>query len=306
VARDSWTQCLLFVRLRPCISAIGCCLLFLTAAVARADLQLQDYDEARHLRFYTGTGKAFIGDVYGVDFSGVGRANTSGTWATMVSPRYFVSAVHYHPAAGETITFYEDNTTANGAHTYTVGSGVIIKTGDSNSDLWLGQLTASIPGTDNIDYYPVLQLSETSAYLHKQIFVYGKLHRVGLNSIDAIGPFSYSGSLTQVMEYDFDDPGGMGADEAYLIGGDSGAPSFALWNNQLALVGTHYYNSGTPGENGDVSGDSFVPYYISELNSSMVGDQLWVVPEPGTVVMLLGMLGAGLVGWFWRQGRMRR
>lgn len=145
--------------------------------------------------------------------------------------------------------------------------------------------------------------SAYTASTNNTIFVYGKANRVGMNNIDSIYSLSYGGSVTEVMEYDFDNPGGQGADEAYLISGDSGAPSFALWNNQLALVGTHYYNSGAPGENGDVCGDSFVPYYISALNSAMVGEQLWVVPEPSTIVMLAGAAGLGLAAWFRRRSR---
>ena len=49
------------------------------------------------------------------------------------------------------------------------------------------------------------------------------------------------------MEYDYDTVNGLGADECYLIGGDSGGPSFIDASGQLALVGIHYYNGGTPG-----------------------------------------------------------
>ena len=49
------------------------------------------------------------------------------------------------------------------------------------------------------------------------------------------------------MEYDYDPVNGLGADECYLISGDSGGPSFVDAGGQLALVGIHYYNGGTPG-----------------------------------------------------------
>jgi hypothetical protein len=55
-----------------------------------------------HDRFYTGADKAFIGAAF--DWSGVGGAVSTGTtapstgpWATMISPSYFVSAIHYGP-----------------------------------------------------------------------------------------------------------------------------------------------------------------------------------------------------------------
>ena len=43
----------------------------------------------------------FIGA--GLDFSGVGQ-DTSGHWATMISSHFFVTAGHYHPSAGDTVT----------------------------------------------------------------------------------------------------------------------------------------------------------------------------------------------------------
>ena len=44
---------------------------------------------ARNDRFYAGADKAFIGQPY--DWSGVGLSS-NGSWATMISPTYFVSA----------------------------------------------------------------------------------------------------------------------------------------------------------------------------------------------------------------------
>ncbi|MCD4726221.1 MAG: PEP-CTERM sorting domain-containing protein, partial [Pirellulales bacterium] len=50
------------------------------------------------------------------------------------------------------------------------------------------------------------------------------------------------------------------------------------------------------------SGDSFVPYYIAEINAAMSGEQLTLIPEPGTWAMLIAaavacMLYARRSGW---------
>jgi hypothetical protein len=104
------------------------------------------------------------------------------------------------------------------------------------------------------------------------------------------------------MEYDYNTISGFGADECYLIGGDSGGPSFVDYNGRLALVGIHYYNGGTPGPEdlGPISGDSFVPYYIPQLNANMGGEVVSVVPEPGTLLLLI-VAAAMLASAAWRR-----
>jgi hypothetical protein len=58
----------------------------------------------------------------------------------------------------------------------------------------------------------------------------------------------------------------------------------------LALVGIHFTNSGAV-YNLANSGDSFIPFYINQLNANMSGgEQVTVVPEPATLSLLV--LGA--------------
>ena len=102
------------------------------------------------------------------------------------------------------------------------------------------------------------------------------------------------------MEYDYNTVSGLGADECYLIGGDSGGPSFVDVNGQLALVGIHYYNGGTPGPGdiGPISGDSFVPYYINQLNANMGGSRVSVVvPEPASLALVERLCRRGCAAW---------
>lgn len=295
--------------------ALGVLLPAFLIAPAWADLQVQSYDDARNDRFYVGLDKAFLGQGY--DFSGVGNTAGlagNGTWATMISPSFFVSASHYHPGNGASITFFENNDPSGPSHTYTVQSGVGMTIdgtpGGLPSDLWLGKLTAPINPADNIATYSIVQLPNENDYNNLPIFVYGKPHRLGRNQVTDIDNADEKDvndvviKRTRSMIYEYNDPAPLliGGDEAYLHGGDSGGPSFMSIGGQLALVGTHYFNSDLthtdpPAVDGDYSGDSFIPYYINQLNARMLQldpnttEQVTVVvPEPAGL-SLLGLAG---------------
>jgi hypothetical protein len=226
---------------------------------------------ARNDRFYAGADKDFIGQPY--DWSGVGLSS-GGNWATMISPTYFLSANHYHPAAGSTVTFYTGNSTSSTSFTYTVDNFYYQTTDLGNgSDLCLQRFTTPVDAS--IAKYSVLSLPNDAAYLGVTNWTYGKTNRVGKNNIDAVENLnlvSYGYGITRVMYFDYDATGGQGPDEAYLEGGDSGGPSFAVVNNSLALLGIHFVNDG-PVYDGAPSGDSFVPFYVSQLNAQMTGGQ---------------------------------
>ncbi len=252
--------------------------LWATSAV-HAATTIRGYDPKKHDRFYTGGDREFIGESF--DWSGVGKTSSSGSWATMVSPKYFLTARHAAPGYGSSITFYEDNTRDH-SHSYTVDSWTYSPPHYfyDHYDLCLRRLAGDIPDEDNITYYPVLALESDSEYIGMEIYVHGKTDRVGRNIIDRIryrtlatDPYT----AVHAMEFDYDDPG-VGDDECRTEGGDSGGPSFAICNNSLALVGTHAFSSG----------DNFVPYHIDELNANMGTHSLTLcVPEPATLMLLL-------------------
>jgi hypothetical protein len=258
-----------------------------------ADMMVQTSQPNRQDRFYVGADKAFLGASF--DFSGVGQTG-GGTWATMISPTYFVTAAHYHPGSGDVLTFHTDNNPSGPTYQGTVDSWSFqTNYNGTPSDLWLGRLTTPIPASANITYYPVLSLPSQSDYIGQLIYVNGKPNRLGRNNIDTIRVASEPeagtthNKSTVSMEYNYDTVNGLGADECFLIGGDSGGPSFIDVGGKLTVVGTHYYDYGTPDvmDWGMISGDSFIPYYISELDAAMVGDQVTVVtPEPATLALL--------------------
>ncbi len=281
----------------------ACALTLCVSGPSLADSYLQGIggDHARsfsHDRFYAGADKAFIGDAF--DWSGVGQAS-SGTWVTMISPTYFVSANHYHPGAGNTVTFYEANSLSGPSHTYTVDNWGFRTSYDGSgapglgSDLWLGKLTQPLAAADNIATYPVLDFPGDADYLGREIHAYGLPNRVGRNHIDSIED-NYEIDKTRVFYFGYNATGGTGEDEIYMMPGDSGGPTFGLWNGALALLGIHYTNDtgGAPPYDGARSGDSFVPFYVDQLDAHMGGESVTLVPEPAAGVLC--MLAALLLG----------
>ncbi len=245
----------------------------------------------------------FIGLPY--DWSGVGLSS-GGAWATMISPTYFLSANHDHPAPGSTVTFYTGNSLGSTSFTYTVDNFYYQTTYQANgSDLCLERFTTPVDA--GIAQYPVLTLPNDAAYLGVTNWTYGYPNRVGKNNIDSIqdlGPPELVGyGITRVMYYGYNATGGQGPDEAYVEPGDSGGPSFAVVNNSLALLGIHFVNDG-PVYDGASSGDSFVPFYVSQLDAQMTGGQqiATVSPEPSACVLL----GFAAIGFLVSARRRRR
>jgi hypothetical protein len=262
----------------------------------------------------------------GVDLTGVGWHPDDPRFAvTMISPQHFVTAAHV--GAGSTVNFAN---AAGQVHSYTVQSSVAIPTTFTNaqgqqqtlpSDLLLGTLSAPIPAADGIRYFGVLGVNETQA-TGLPILAHGQNPsyvtpsnptvnpHLGRNTIDTVGLTSFNNfatEATRVMTYDWT-PGNPG--EFYLIGGDSGGPSFVRVGNDFALVGVHYgvSNATTTPNPGDISADSFVPDYIQGLNNAMASTPYQVtvvpVPEPVGVLAAVGLaVAAGLVRRRLRTGR---
>ena len=258
---------------------------FASATTTYAAIQLQDYSAKNHHRFYIGGDKDFIGADF--DSSGVGRLPIGNRWATMISEHFFLSARHWAPVVGQTLRFYSTNDTSGDSENHVVAGGQQIGT----SDVWLGRLSTAPSG--DIARYPIIDLGEESAYYDQEIYTYGLdfglsavSQRLGRNTID---PFSFSnwnvgGSSGRAFRFDFDAVGGVGPDESFIQGGDSGGPSFIAVGDQLAIVGLHWFKFGT------TSGDTFVPEYLPGLRNALLpwrGESLTtIVPEPSTLVLL--------------------
>jgi hypothetical protein len=261
---------------------------------ASAAMFVAGYNPANHDRFYVGADKAFIGDAD--DWSGV-ALNGSAAWATMISPNYFLSANHAHPANGSTLTFYYSNDPSGAYETATVASGQYV----GNADVWLGKLSA--PVTSHVTKYPILLLPNLPDYVGLTIDTFGlsngpiasQNQRLGRNVIDYYGDF--------VFGYNYNIPG-LGADESVGIAGDSGAPAFVIANGVPAFTGTVWM-----GNQSSYTQDCFVSRYVSQINAAMVGEQVTTIssiPEPSALALLVGLAVASLVRQTRSGGSLRR
>ena len=267
-------------------------------SVTHGAMVLQAYNANSHDRFQNNA--AFIGNPY--DWSGVGRG-TADQWATMISPSYFLSANHFHPAASATVRFHYNNNPSGTFEDRTVLSGVQIGT----SDLWLGRLSA--PVSSNVEIYPILALPTVAAYENRTIYTFGltdgtrtpTTQRLGRNQIDPGTIALYNTVAPPAMpvynaayKFDYDNPGGLGADESFLQSGDSGGPSFNLAAGSIpALIGIHWATDNDPVLS---SLDTFVPAYINAIQSAMIGESLTLIPEPASATLLAlgGMAAFGI------------
>jgi len=280
----------------------GFAILFFLAAMtetASAALIIQGYSPDQHERF---SGTSFIGN--GLDLSGISNwrpnVNALNTWATMISPSYFLAARHNAPAIGTAFTFYDGNSLLGGSATRTVISGETLV----DSDLWIGRLNSAVPST--IAKYPIAtgNLSgATLAVVGSSTTVDGQ--RLGRNVVDLQFDGFNSPNLTgtgDIYIYDFDSTSSAGPDEAYLQGGDSGAPSLTLVGGNLAITGIHWFIYGPsliPGTDAEFgSGDSRVGSYMNSINAAMSGSGEFAtfvaVPEPSSLLttgfMVVGYL----------------
>ncbi|MBK1830605.1 PEP-CTERM sorting domain-containing protein [Verrucomicrobiaceae bacterium R5-34] len=284
--------------------SIASSLLIISTVSLPAALSLETYLSASHHRFTNDA--AFIGATQ--DWSGVGIENGgSYRWATMISSTYFISAEHAAPTVGNDIVFHTDNNPAGS----TVTREVLSITQVGSTDLVIGKLS-SAPGPTVAIYAisatPTTSLTfGSSVYSDREAYVVGRdagasttSFRVGRNELDGFGSFSDFPTVGDAITFDDDafSPESLGADEAYLIGGDSGAPLFTTVGSDLVLTGVNWFNNPASGGDPRYSGATFVPNYITEINALLAVDgeslTLVTVPEPSSLA-LLSLAGFALI-----------
>jgi hypothetical protein len=292
--------------------AVPRCALIALALVspARGDMITATADPAATDRFYSGPNAHFAFSQY--DFTGIGNAQGSsghGQWATMISDTFFVSAAHYPPNNGASLTFYSSD---GRAHTYTVAGGERVTAAgvaQGQGDLWLGWLTAPIPKSAGIASYHVAP-DDPSTLSGSSLVVVGAPWRVGTGVVD-YGPYGNQ-ALSLGFSYKSGTPGGPYA--AFVQPGDSGAPSFVVGaDGSLELVGTHWLNTGTYAQGGyNMSIDSFISPGVSAFDVAMasLGSTERVIvgiaaaPEPSSLALCgLGVVASACYAFRWRWSR---
>lgn len=297
--------------------------LFVLCPMARSASFITGYNSNLHDRFDS---TSFIASAF--DLTGVARADNN-AWATMLNSEYFISANHFHPAIGQSVTFYEGNSSSSATVIRSVASGVRL----FNTDLWIGRLSTPVPSS--IKSYTIasniVNLSSTlGSYADQVVYQVGLRAAntvggttnfvVGLNNIEigdssapalvGLGDFNAVGFVFDIATSPADvnrhDPGELGARI-----GDSGAPSFIVSGGNFLLVGTHSYVLSSLPEN-SVSFPDFVesqspnsPYQKPSNQTREVtydnfvpnyrADILAIIPEPSTVALLV-LAGLGAAG----------
>ena len=125
----------------------------------------------------------------------------------------------------------------------------------------------------------MLTLAGDARYIDLPIMAYGAPNRVGTGRIGAVvDDFEIGRTRTLRWWFHAAEGTGTGAGDCHLIGGDSGGPSFAVVRGRLALVGIHFTTNDTNGVYDPEdswpygfgwSGDSFVPFYVDQLDAHM-------------------------------------
>lgn len=287
------------------IVALGFMFALLGSQTAPAGMTVNGYSAAtadRYDRFNNSA--AFIGNPH--DWSGVGRT-TAGRWGTLISPSFVISATHFAPEIGGTIRFYTGNDrNGNFVDRTIVASVALTQPGaPRSSDLVLTQLNAPVTG---ISTYAIAAPTASANLIGQQLYVWGQADtpqvqssmRLGTNQVFNVIPqltvSDTSGNLATGSVFVYDYNTATGPDEARLITGDSGGPSFLIGPEGPAIVGIHWFNvepaDGLTG-NRQGSGDTLVSSFINELNAAMATTgsaervRVTAVPEPSSVLMLL-------------------
>ncbi len=252
------------------------------------------YDAQVHNRFDSSSFHAA-----GFDWSGVGRSS-DGRWATLIGDDIFLSANHFKPGTGTTVTFHTDNASAGPTVTRTVTGGTRI----GNTDLWLGNLDSAVPGS--VSTYAIAgTVSDTISptenwfdpYVDRLVYTAGLSGTtittsttnfvVGRNRIDladdesavvsGLGVFDAHGMIfDEVGDPNFDAIG-----EARLQGGDSGGPSFISVNGELVLIGIHSYITtvkvpATLGDLAQVADSVSVAASLNPFNPANAGNERFI------------------------------
>lgn len=238
---------------------VSLCLLLLTVGIhlpLRA-LVIDGYSANTNDRF------AHHPDFIARDFNLSGVAISSdGRWGTLIAPNIFLSAQHFPPAVGQTLTFYATHDPAGPSVTRTVAA---LRQRIGTSDLLLCTLNEPVPEGYAVYAFATESLSTTSGWLRYPYRDSPLLHfgrspgayptsrdvSVGQNRLNDLRLtnqiISDPAANGPAVECDQDPSGSLNhlTYETFAQFGDSGAPLFYdQGNTTLKLVGIAWYITG--------------------------------------------------------------
>jgi len=264
----------------------------------QASISIYDFSSQLNDRFANSS--SFV--AYDYNLSGIGLDN-NGQWLTMISPNVFLSANHFHPSTGASVTFYASNDPNGLSVTRTVTS-TAQRIG--TSDLWIGTINEPLP--NSFVYYDfatqdITSLGQfnSSPYKDAVAFILGRSPTVwptsqdmavGRNKLDRwFDSITVVGTTDDAMGavYDGSSDPNFVLSEARVESGDSGAGMFVpSAGGKLTLVGINWFQYTAGSETG--SGFSYVGNYDGQIQSFL---NAYSVPEPSVFGTVAGLVALG-------------
>jgi hypothetical protein len=262
-------------------------ILFLTLAVSGA-IEIRSYSPARHDRFVTDAGGTTLNpDAYYVSsrYTGLGYATEPNDVRqfALVTPQHVLFAKHFVPANGTNIRFL--NASGQEFDRTTISTNTIPNGSGGFSDAIIVKLNAPLPASQGITPFPYLNLANEALYNNTVLTAFGQNRRAGRGRISSFSDFDEPGiDTTRTFTFLYSTIAGN-QDDAYLVNGDSGSPSFALVNNRPALVGLHLAAGSSFGTRINI--DTFVPHYAPAINAELAAEGYQLIPAyPETVSLV--------------------
>lgn len=255
-------------------------------------IQIRSYSAARHDRF-TGFPSAPVLNTAswfpGSSYTGVGWSlSDPRKQFALITPQHVVFAEHFKPFIGDTVRFLN---AAGVAVDRTVIANTNIQNASSQAtDLTICTLSAPIPAATGITPFPYLNRTtsgviDESKYTSYSLTIFGIQAKVGSGSYAGFVTPSGFSTRTAVFQYNI---ASGGQDDCYLEDGDSGSPTFAtgstVGHKFPALVGLHYLIGGNATTHQGF--DTFVPTYITELNTFLKSSGYRMIPSNASSVTL--------------------
>jgi hypothetical protein len=199
---------------------------------------------------------------------------------TMVSPKHFVGANHFRPSTSGSLRFLATDGTVR---TYAIKStqSILNDEGDA-SDLFIGTLETEIAPTDKIIFQPYLSIPAGADPIGTEFIFMGHNPgnptelRAGRGVMGAFSDFGddpvtggASINKTRVFVSSYNSTTGN-SNDAFVEAGDSGSPCIVPVGTRGAIAGTHTAVATALGTTQNFH--TYVPFYISELNTIMAGD----------------------------------
>ena len=236
------------------------------------------------------------------DLSGVGL---NGRWATMISENVYITAEHFSPVIGSSMTFYSGNDPAGISVTRQITS---TRLQIQNTDILIGTLDSVLPAGFSFFDFATEDISTgpgsgpgsfaQSSYNNANAFVFGRSPTAWSTSQDmAVGRNVLNGFNFRIVSGANEGPSIEASDdglsgvssEAMLQGGDSGGPLFVEnAQGRLTIVGVNWFIADTNEDAiNDIFGVSYLGNHDAEIQAFIDAN---AVPEPSALALLLGLM----------------